>query len=120
MVLGTEDAAPPAPPEFVVAPLGDAAESAAAGLAHRLRRGGARVEVEPGGRSLKSQMRHAAKLGARYVIILGADELASGTLTVRDMAAKQDRPRAASLRATAAELRAALAGGAGAAEPRHA
>ena len=95
-------------PEFVVAPLGAAAEGAATGLAHRLRRSGARVDVEPGARSLKSQMRHAAKLGARYVIILGDDELASGTVTVRDMEAKRDRPRAASLRASAAELRAAL------------
>ena len=83
---------------------------AALALAHRLRRGGARVDVEPGDRSLKSQMRHAAKLGARYVIILGEDELASGTVTVRDMEAKLDRPRVASLQATAAELRAALAG----------
>ena len=89
-------------------------------VAHRLRRDGARVDVEPGGRSLKSQMRHAAKLGARYVIILGDDELASETLTVRDMDAKRDRPRAAGLRATAAELRAALAEEAEAAALRHA
>ncbi|MGH7790401.1 MAG: His/Gly/Thr/Pro-type tRNA ligase C-terminal domain-containing protein, partial [Candidatus Binatia bacterium] len=80
-------------------------------LAHRLRRSGARVDVEPGGRSLKSQMRHAAKLGARYVIIVGEDELASGTLTVRDMEARADRRGAASLGASAAELRAALAVG---------
>jgi histidyl-tRNA synthetase len=109
IVLGGAADAPAARPEFVIAPLGSAAERAAMGLAHRLRRAGVRVDVEPGGRSLKSQMRHAAKLGARYVIILGDDELASGTLTVRDMEAKLDRPRAASLRATAAELRAALA-----------
>jgi histidyl-tRNA synthetase len=107
-------------PEFVVAPLGAAAERTAVGLAHRLRRAGVRVDVEPGERSLKSQMRHAAKLGARYVIILGEDELASGTLTVRDMEAKRDRPRAASLRATAAELRAALAEEAGERMERHA
>jgi histidyl-tRNA synthetase len=120
LVLGGDAAAAPAPPEFVVAPLGDAAESVAVGLAHRWRRDGARVDVEPGGRSLKSQMRHAAKLGARYVIILGEDELASGTLTVRDMDAKRDRPLAASLRVSAAELRAALATEAGAAASRHA
>jgi len=109
MVLATGSAAEPAGPEFVIAPLGALAEPAATALAHRLRRAGARVDLEPGGRSLKSQMRHAAKLGARYVIILGEDELASGTLTVRDMEAKLDRRQAASLRATADELRAALA-----------
>jgi histidyl-tRNA synthetase len=54
-------------------------------------------------------MRHAAKLGARYVIILGEDELAGGTFSVRDMEAKVDRPHVASLSATAPELRAVLA-----------
>ena len=107
IVLG--EAGAEAAPEFIVAPLGAAAEPIATALAHRLRRGGARVDVEPAGRSLKSQMRHAAKLGARYVIILGEDELASGTVTVRDMEAKRDRPHIASVGATAAELRAALA-----------
>jgi histidyl-tRNA synthetase len=108
LVLG--EAAAEGAPEFVVVPLGEASEPAAAGLAHRLRRAGARVDVEPGGRSLKSQMRHAAKLGARYALIIGEDELADGTVTVRDMEAKRDRPHATSLRATAAELRAALEG----------
>jgi histidyl-tRNA synthetase len=110
LVLGADAGSGEPQPEFVIAPLGVAAEPTAATLAHRLRRGGARVDVEPGERSLKSQMRHAAKLGARYVIILGEEEIASGRLTVRDMQAKRDRPRVAAVEATAAELRAALAG----------
>jgi histidyl-tRNA synthetase len=107
-------------PEFVILPLGIAAEQCAMALAHRLRRGGARVDVEPGGRSLKSQMKHADKLGTRYAILLGEDELASGTITVRDMHAKKDRPRVASLQATAEALRAALAEEAGERMERHA
>jgi histidyl-tRNA synthetase len=110
IVLG--EAAAPAAPEFVIAPLGAAAEVAAATLAHRLRRAGARVEVEPGERSLKSQMRHAGKLGARYVVLLGEDELASGRLTVRDMAERRDLRQVAALDGSAEELRAALAVGA--------
>ena len=39
------------------------------------------------GRSLKSQMKRADKLGARFVAILGDDELAKGAWTVRDMKA---------------------------------
>ncbi|MEO8601431.1 MAG: histidine--tRNA ligase [bacterium] len=109
IVLGLDAGVAPPAPEFVVAPLGTAAELAASTLAHRLRRAGARVEVEAGDRSLKSQMRHAGKLGARYVIILGEDELAAGRVTVRDMAARQDLPRVAALDAGVAELRAALA-----------
>ncbi len=109
LILDADGAQPVAAPEFVLAPLGAAAETAAASLAHRLRRAGARVEVEPGGRSLKSQMRHAGKLGARWVVIIGEDELASGRVTVRDMVARRDLPRIAPLAAGAAELRAALA-----------
>src|SRR5262245_4850631 len=107
IVLGESGAE--APPEFVVVPIGADAERTAVALAHRLRRGGARVDIEPGERSLKSQMRHAAKLGARYAILLGENELASGMVTVRDMEAKLDHPSVASVAATAPELRAALA-----------
>ena len=106
MVLGEQAAA--AVPEFVIAPLGAAAEIAAMRLAQRLRRAGARVEVEPGGRSLKSQMRHAGKLGARYVVLLGEEELASGRMTVRDMAERRDLRQVVALDGSAEELRAAL------------
>lgn len=106
IVLGEQVAA--AVPEFVIAPIGAAAEIAASRLAHRLRRAGARVEVEPGERSLKSQMRHAGKLGARYVVLLGEDELASGRMTVRDMAERRDLRQVVALDGSAEELRAAL------------
>ncbi len=53
-----------------------------------------------GERSLKSQMRHADKLGARYVVILGEDELAGGRVTVRDMA-ERARPAAGARRSSA-------------------
>ena len=76
--------------------------------AARLRRAGVRVEVEPGERSLKSQMRHAGKLGARYVVLLGEDEMASGRVTVRDMAERRDLRQVAALEGSAEELRAAL------------
>jgi histidyl-tRNA synthetase len=110
LVLG-EDAplAQEAPPEFFVAALGDAAEVEAFRLAHRLRGEGVRVEMDSG-RSLKSQMRRAGKLGCRYVIVLGDDEIASAALTVRDMEAHVDHSRVAPLAAGARELRAALRG----------
>jgi histidyl-tRNA synthetase len=95
-------------PEFLLAPLGEEAEVAAFRLAHRLRRHGARVEVGSAGKSLKSQMRQADKLGVRWVLILGEDELAAQKVTVRDMEGRQDHPRAVSLGASAAELRSAV------------
>jgi len=98
-------------PEFFVAALGEAAEVEAFRLAHRLRGDGVRVEMDAG-RSLKSQMRRAGKLGCRYVIVLGEDEIASAMLTVRDMEAHVDHARIAPLTAGAQQLRAALDGAA--------
>ena len=97
-------------PEFAVLPVGLQAETAAFGVAHRLRGGGARVALESGEKSLKSQMRQTDKQGARYAIILGEDELASRALTLRDLAARRDLPKAVGLDCSLDELRGALAG----------
>jgi histidyl-tRNA synthetase len=102
-------AAPPQSLEVFLAPLGAAAEAQALHLAHRWRHAGLRVETASGGKSLKSQMRLADKLGARYVVILGEDELHAHALTVRDMAAKRDFVRALDPSLDGDELRAQLA-----------
>ena len=52
-----------------------------------LRQAGIRTEADYQGRSLKSQFKQADKVGARLCLVLGSDELAQGTVTLRDMAA---------------------------------
>jgi histidyl-tRNA synthetase len=42
--------------------------------------------MDPEGRSFKSRMKLADKLGARYVAIRGEEEMKKGVWTVRDMA----------------------------------
>ena len=96
-------------PEVFLAPLDRTAESEATHLAHTLRRGGMQVELSSTGKSLKSQMRLADRLGAPYVLIMGADELGAKAVTVRDMAGKRNFPLAINIPTTAADLRAALA-----------
>ena len=65
--------------------------------ARDLRREGRSAMVDHSARSLKARMRQAQKLGSPCVIIVGEDELAAGTLTLRDMtsgeqvAAKSDQ-----------------------------
>ncbi|MBN1504556.1 MAG: histidine--tRNA ligase [Candidatus Eisenbacteria bacterium] len=44
-----------------------------------------RVELDLGRRSLQSQMKAAASVGAKFAVIVGEDEMASGVLTVKDM-----------------------------------
>lgn len=63
----------------------DAARDAALKLLYELRRAGIRTECDYLDRSLKAQMRYADKLGARFVLILGDEELRENVVTVRDM-----------------------------------
>ena len=85
------------PPDVFIAPLGAVAEQQAFSLARRLRSAGYRIELESGGRGLKTQMRKADKLSVRHVLILGENELAAGKGTVRDMQTRTDRPLAVDL-----------------------
>jgi histidyl-tRNA synthetase len=78
-------------PEYFIAALGDAAFDHATLLARKLRAAGKRVYLDFDPRSLKSQMRLADKLQAKSVIILGEEELKSGTLVLRDMSTKEQR-----------------------------
>ncbi len=72
-------------PEIFLAGLGEAASDRSFLLMQELQRQGLRAEMDFEGRSLKSQMRRADKLGARYVLILGEDELSRGGAELRDM-----------------------------------
>jgi histidyl-tRNA synthetase len=52
-----------------------------------LRRAGVVAEIDHQARSLKSQFKLADRLGARFVVVVGPDEIATGQVTVRDMTA---------------------------------
>ena len=55
------------------------------GVVLSLREAGIRTESDYQGRSLKSQFKQADKYGAKVCVVLGTDEVAAGTATVRDM-----------------------------------
>lgn len=69
---------------FVVT-VGDAAQAAAAELVYRLRRVGLSADLDYLGRSLKAQMKYAGKHNARFVAIIGDEELSRGTVQLKDM-----------------------------------
>lgn len=54
-------------------------------LVHGLRQQGIRAEIDHMERSLKAQLKYAAKIGAKYVAIIGGDEMAAGEATVKHM-----------------------------------
>ena len=71
-----------------VAALGEEGYKEAFKLVNRLHLQGIRAELDYEGKSLKSQMRRADKLKARFTLILGGDELKKGTVVLRNMGDK--------------------------------
>ena len=65
--------------------LGQEARAEAYRLVHELRKKGIIVETDYMDRSVKAQMKYANKLGAKKTVIIGADELASKKVNVKDM-----------------------------------
>jgi histidyl-tRNA synthetase len=76
--------------------------SEALALSTELRRGGRTVDRGFGGRSMKAQMKAADRSGAQLALIIGDDELASGTVTARFL--RGDRPQEQWARAEASRL----------------
>lgn len=72
-------------PSVFVAAVGPEASARAVRLVHALRRQGIATETDYLGRSLKAQMRAASRLNARWVAIMGDDEMARGVATLKDM-----------------------------------
>jgi histidyl-tRNA synthetase len=80
----TVDRKPESVLDVFVAPLGDKALHHAGELARELRRAGVSVEVAANAK-LKRAMELANKLGARYALILGDDEIAADEYTLKHM-----------------------------------
>ena len=77
---------PPLPqPQVFIAHIGDDARVEAIKLAARLRQAGTGVIEAIGNKSLKAQLRQANTLGVRHTVIIGEDEIKTGTVILRDM-----------------------------------
>jgi histidyl-tRNA synthetase len=73
------------PLDVYVVAAGDDARDDALKMVQELRGLGIRGDFDPLHRSVKSQMKTAGKLDARFVLLRGEDELANDTVTLRDM-----------------------------------
>lgn len=74
----------PAPRPIAVIPVGQATEAAALALTHTLRHAGYGIELGFSG-NVGKRMKRANKLGARAAVLLGEDELAKQSATIRDL-----------------------------------
>ncbi len=94
LALGAAGCAMPAgdAPEVYVAALGPQGAQEGFRVAQRLRRAGLAATFDVLGRSLKAQLREANKLGARFTVVIGENELACGAATVKNMATGAEIP----------------------------
>lgn len=78
------------PAAYVVA-LSESTRAEAFGLAHELRSRGLSVDLDHAGRSPKGQMKQAGRSGARFALILGEEELARNSVTLKDLGVGEER-----------------------------
>ena len=78
---------PPAQDEVPVwvIPMGAEAVLPAFRLLSQLRDQGIRADMDHGGRSMKSQMKQANRVGAKFVAIFGETEIQSNQVTLKNM-----------------------------------
>ncbi|OQQ36360.1 histidine--tRNA ligase [Prescottella equi] len=75
----------PARCEVFGVPLGAAAKTEMVKIAHALRAAGIRVDMVYGDRGIKGSMKAADRSGARVALVLGDEDLAAGTIAVKDL-----------------------------------
>ena len=71
--------------DVYIAPIGEAAALEATKLCTDLRREGFCALTDLTGRGLKAQMKYADKCGAAYSVVIGDDEIRSGSCVIKDM-----------------------------------
>jgi histidyl-tRNA synthetase len=84
LVMSVEATQAPTPLDLFIAPLGVPALRHAAKMAREFRKSGHSVELQEG--KLKRVMELADKMGARFTLIVGEDELAAGRYKLKNMA----------------------------------
>jgi len=82
--------------DVFICALGEKAQMAAFKLVHELRLLGVGAQRDTLFRSVKGQMKYANKLGARYTIVLGDDELEKGRAVLRNMDGGEEKEIAVS------------------------
>ncbi len=71
--------------DIYIVPMGEAAADKAMLLTAQLRQEGICAQTDVMGRSLRAQMKYADKIGARYTMVLGDNELAQGEAVLKQM-----------------------------------
>ncbi len=76
--------------DLFVASIGCEAAKMSLSIAYKLRAAGVKAECDHMGRSLRAQMKYSDKLGAKFTIVLGDQELSQGIVAVKNMASGEE------------------------------
>ena len=79
------------PLDVYVVPVGEEMRRYAFGLVARLRSQGLRADVDIMRRSLSKNLKYASAVGTRFAVIVGKEEMAKRSVTVRDMRSGEQR-----------------------------
>jgi histidyl-tRNA synthetase len=79
------------PPDVYIAPLGSGMDREAARLARELRQAGIVADLGDESFRLKKSLETASKLGARFALIVGENEVQSGTFALKHLASGQQQ-----------------------------
>ncbi len=71
--------------DVYVASLGEAAQDAARKIVMDLREKGVKAENDIMDRGIKAQMKYADRVGAKYVVVIGDEELQNGVVNIKNM-----------------------------------
>jgi histidyl-tRNA synthetase len=82
----------PATPTVYIAGMDKDCRKKAFELASQLRKNGVIAEIDHMDRSVKAQFKYADKIGAKYVAVIGGNELAEGKANVKCMATGESEP----------------------------
>ena len=81
----------PEPLKAFIAVMGDDAKAFGLKLLRELRQKGVKAEMDTLARNIKGQFKYADRLGAKYTVVIGDNELAEGAVSIKEMATSQQR-----------------------------
>ena len=79
----------PEPLDIFVAVMGEEAKLKGQGILHDLHLAGISAQMDILSRNLKGQFKYAARLGARYTVVIGDDEIERGVVQLKGMDAHE-------------------------------
>lgn len=78
--------------ELYIAPMGDNAKDKSVEIARNLREEGFLVEYDIMDRGIKAQMKYANKLNAKFVLVIGDNEIESNSAKIKNMKTGEETP----------------------------